>query len=463
MHRSTLVPFVAGLFAVLLAVFIVTSLIEAGPVAAGTGADTVGTGITGASGLTGTDDVRAQEWWLSQLSAPQAWSTSKGAGVTVAVLSTGVSSSQPDLAGDVITGPDYTESGRFPGGPYWGVIGTAVASVIAGHGHGRGEDSGIIGIAPAAKILSVRVNLEYNAPLNPTTSITQRPPGAIADGIMYAANHGAKVIDLPLDPGTFGLAGDSAAAGGSQAEQAAVRYALAKGVVLVAPSGDNGVNLDQVNYPAAYPGVIAVGAVGRDGQAASFTSEHSYVTLSAPGVDLTAATMLPDGAAGYVPGYAPISTTAVASGMVAGVAALMWSRYPDLTPSGGSRALPESATGPAAIVNADRAVQDAAVLARTTSPAPAPSPTPHPVKPHPSAHAAPVIHKAPPPAASGTLARTILRDAVFAATALILLVIGLLLISWSLRRRTKVPHGHGVREQRRQARGAAEPAEAATS
>jgi hypothetical protein len=450
MHRSTLVPFVAGLFAVLLAVFIVASLIEAGPVAAGTGADTFGTGVNGASGLTGTDDVRAQEWWLSQLSAPQAWSTSKGAGVTVAVLSTGVSPSQPDLAGDVITGPDYTESGRFPGGPYWGVIGTAVASVIAGHGHGHGDDSGIIGIAPTAKILSVRVNLEYNDPLNATTAITQRLPGAIADGIVYAANHGAKVIDLPLDPGTFGLAGDSAAAGGSQAEQAAVRYALAKGAVLVAPSGDNGVNLDQVNYPAAYPGVIAVGAVGRDGQAASFTSEHSYVTLSAPGVDLTAATMLPDGAAGYVPGYAPISTTAVASGMVAGVAALIVSRYPDLTPSQVARALHEGATGAAGTVNAVRAVHAAAVLAGATSVKP---PVTKPVKPRPVTRPAPVRHKAAPRPAAATsgsaVASKVLKDAVFGAVALVLLLVGLVLMTWSLRRRTRTPHGQGVREQRR--------------
>jgi hypothetical protein len=454
MHRSTLVPFVAGLFAVLLAAFIVASLIEAGPVAAGTGANTAGTGVTGAigtSGLTGTDDVRAQEWWLSELSAPQAWGISKGTGVTVAVLSTGVSPSQADLADDVITGPDYTESGRFLGGPYWGIIGTAVASVIAGHGHGAGDDSGIIGIAPAAKILSVRVNLEYNDPLNATTAITQRLPGAIADGIVYAANHGAKVIDLPLDPGTFGLAGDSAAAGGGEAEQAAVRYALAKGAVLVAPSGDNGVNLDQVNYPAAYPGVIAVGAVGRDGRTASFTSEHSYVTLSAPGVDLTTATMLPDGAAGYVPGYAPISTTAVSSGMVAGVAALIVSRYPDLTPSQVTRALHEGATGAASTVNALRAVHAAALLTGATSVKP---PVTKPVKPRPVTRPAPVRHQAAPrPAAttsgSGALASRVLRDAVFGAVALILLLVGLVLMTWSLRRRTRTPHGHGVREQRR--------------
>src|ERR1700677_118206 len=292
-HGGTLVPFVAGVFAVLLAGFI-----AAQPVLAGTGAVTA-TVETGATGADGTDAGRAHECWVSGLGVWQAWHVSHGAGVTVAVLSPGVSPAQPDLSGDVAAGPDYIESGRVIGGPYWGLCGTAVASIIAGHGHGTGDNSGIMGIAPAAKILSVQVTLEYNDPLNATTAITQRLPQAIADGIVYAANHGAKVIDLPLDPGTFGLAGDGAAAGGSPAELSAVRYALSKGAVLVAPAGDNGETWDQVNYPAAYPGVVAVGAVSRDGQLASFSSSHSYVTLTAPGAELMTATMVPDQTAGY--------------------------------------------------------------------------------------------------------------------------------------------------------------------
>ena len=71
--------------------------------------------------------------------------------------------SHPDLTGTVITGPDYTGSGRAPGSPYWGVEGTAVAGIIAGHGdHGSW---GVVGVAPDAKILSVRVTLEFNDPL----------------------------------------------------------------------------------------------------------------------------------------------------------------------------------------------------------------------------------------------------------------------------------------------------------
>jgi Subtilase family len=445
-HRGTLVPIVAGLFAVLVA-----ALVVAGPVVAGPAAIV-------AHGSTGTAEVRGQEWWLSSLDVPSAWHVSKGAGVTVAVLSTGVSPSQPDLAGDVTTGPDYSASGRVPGGPYWGVVGTAVASVIAGHGHGTGDNSGIIGIAPSAKILSVRVTLEYNDPLNGTPAITQQLPGAIADGIVYAADHGAKVIDLPLDPGTFGLAGDSAGAGGSAAEQSAVKYALAKGAVLVAPAGDNEAISDQVNYPAAYPGVIAVGAVTRDDSIASFSSRHSYVSLTAPGVDLMAASMLPAQGAGYVPGYAPISTTSAASGLVAGVATLVVSKYPQLMPGQVAQALRSSATGATATVNAAGALHAASLLVPSPKPA-APKPVPAPPNPvQPPAAGA--------PAASHTTAATLvhrwLRDIVLGLCALtLLLAIGALVTRVRTRRKHGVvdhtaPKGaaqggqaHGQHEQRK--------------
>lgn len=280
--------------------------------------------------------IRAQEWWLTGLQVTHAWQSSMGAGVTVAVLGSGVATAQPDLAGDVTAGPDYSASGRQPGGPFWGVNGTAAAVIIAGHGHGAGGASGIIGIAPAARILSIRVTLEFNDPLNSDRAITRRLPNAIADGIMYAVDHGARVIDLPLDPGTLGLtgSGDPAAAGGSAAEQAAVAYALGKNVVLVAPAGDDGQGADIVNYPAAYSGVIAVGAVGRNGRLAPFSSRHSYVSLTAPGVDLIAA--------GPSDGYVRISSTSMASGIVAGVAALVLSKFPHLTVSQVTLALTES-------------------------------------------------------------------------------------------------------------------------
>ncbi|HEX5289430.1 MAG TPA: S8 family serine peptidase, partial [Streptosporangiaceae bacterium] len=175
------------------------------------------------------------------------------------------------------------------------------------------------------KILSVRVSLEFNDPLNSTRAIARRLPDAIASGIIYAVNHGARVIDLPLDPGTAGLTGQGspAAAGGSPAEKAAVAYALRKNVVLVAPAGDDGQGPDLTDHPAAYTGVIAVGAIARNGRLAPFSSRHSYVSLTAPGVRLAAAVPPDD--------YARISSTSTSSGMVAGVAALIRSRFPHLS------------------------------------------------------------------------------------------------------------------------------------
>ncbi len=254
-----------------------------------------------------TPVTRTDQWWLSTLHVPAALRAAPeaGKGVTVAVLSTGVDAKHQDLAGSVTEGPDFSKTGRTQGGPYWGEEGTAVASLIAGHGHGPGGTEGITGVAPGAKILSVQVTLEYDDPLNSDAAVTRNLPAAIAAGIRYAVGHGATVIALPLDPAALEAApsGDPAA-GGSAAERAAVSFALAHNVVLVAPAGDNGAATDSVNYPAAYPGVIAVGATARSGQLAPFTNTGSYVTLTAPGSGATpdqAGFRRPDGRSGRWP------------------------------------------------------------------------------------------------------------------------------------------------------------------
>ncbi len=274
------------------------------------------------------DQVRDQQWWLGALHVRTAWESSKGSGVTVAVLDTGVAPAQPDLAGSVTTGPDYTASGRKAGGPFWGIHGTAVASLIAGHGHGANKADGIIGVAPAAKILSVRVTVESGDPLLANGSIAAGLPGAIAKGIRYAVAQGVGVIDLPLDPAA--LAG--ATPGGSTAERDAVAYALSKNVVLVAPGGDGGF-AGAVNYPAAYPGVISVGAFDQAFTKATFSSRKSYVTLTAAGDGVDAATPS---------GYAMLHSTGAASAVVAGMVALIRAQFPTLTPAQVTSALTQS-------------------------------------------------------------------------------------------------------------------------
>jgi len=389
----------------------------------------------GAQGMT-----RATEWWLTGLNVPQAWraAPAEGKGVIVAVLSTGVDAAHPDLAGDVTMGPDYCDSGRTAASPFWGYEGTAVASLLAGHGHGGGGGTdGITGVAPGARILAVQVTLEYNDPLNSDTAITRRLPAAIAAGIRYAVARGASVIALPLDPGTLGpaSAGDPAAAGGSPAERAAVSYALAHGVVLIAPAGDNGAGTGTVNYPAAYPGVLAVGATTRDGRLAPFTSRRSYVALTAPGSGMTVAD--PDG------GYATLASTDMSAALTAGVAALIRSRFPLLTVAEVAGALERGARPPgmhpapgsgrgaldAAGALAAAATIAAARAATATTPRPA-APAP---APRPSAH-----HTAARQAGPGNLAGSVLRDAVIAALALIAALACALALTASRRRRTQL-------------------------
>jgi subtilisin family serine protease len=396
--------------------------------------------------------ARDQEWWLGSLHVTQAWQQSEGSGVIVAVLGTGVDASYPGLAGSVITGPDYTGSaswGRRPGRPYWGVEGTAVAGIVAAHERGWG----LVGVAPAAKILSVRVTLEFNDPLASDQAISQRLPDAIAAGIRYAADHGARIIDLPLDPGTLGLTdnGDPGAAGGSPAERAAIAYAVTKGIVLVAPAGDDGRGPGIVNYPAAYPGVIAVGAIGRTGQLASFSSRRSYPSLTAPGVSLVAAAQ-PDG-------YGTISSTSTASGIVAGVAALVLSRFPHLTvaqvtqaliestattaPGTGLPPLPARSAGGAGYgtVDAIRAVDIAAIITSASQPRQAaPTAVPHQPARQPVA--------SPRRPAASSLAGSVLRDAVAAVCVLIVLLVVALLVARSRRNR-----GRGGAADRKRTRG----------
>jgi S-adenosylmethionine hydrolase len=407
---------------------------------------------------TAAGPTRAGEWWLTALEVPAAWhdAPARGAGVTVAVLSTGVDAGHPDLTGSVTTGPDFSRTGREPGGPYWGAEGTAVASLIAGHGHGPGRDDGITGVAPGARILSVQVTLEYDDPLNSDAAVTGRLTAAIAEGIRYAVSHQAKVIALPLDPGTLGspASGDPAAAGGSTAELAAVRYAVAHDVLLIAPAGDNGAGTGTVNYPAAYPGVIAVGATGRDGQLSAFTNDGPYVALTAPGSGVTppgpgAGSAMTDPAAGLLVaapcgGYQSLASTDMSSALAAGVAALIRGRYPRLTAAEVTRALEEgSAVPPAArsgpgqataakagwghgALDAATALTAAAAIAAAQpapgsvrTPAPSPASTPKTSK-----AVSPVPARTPRPAARGradpgAAIRSVLLDLVLAASGVI--------------------------------------------
>ncbi|MFF4296051.1 type VII secretion-associated serine protease mycosin [Streptomyces vinaceus] len=283
--------------------------------------------VAAGAGPAAADTIRDRQWGLTALRAEEAWGTTQGAGVTVAVLDTGVDATHPDLSGQVLDGADLIGMGAGRGDRDWARHGTAMAGIIAGHGHGGNRRQGVLGIAPQAKILPVRVILEEGDPGR--AKARENKGGALAEGIRWAADHGADVINLSLGD-------DSDSAHHEAAEDEAVQYALGKGVVVVASAGNGGRQGDHTSYPAAYPGVIAVTAVDRGGRKAPFSTSNWYATVSAPGVDVVIA----DPDRSYYEGWG----TSAASAFVSGAAALVKAAHPDLSPAQIKRLLEATAS-----------------------------------------------------------------------------------------------------------------------
>jgi subtilisin family serine protease len=259
----------------------------------------------------------------AQLDLAAAHAVSTGQGVTVAVLDTGVNARLPGLRGKVTAGPQFITGGTIAG---WGVHGTEMASCV-------------LHVAPGAHVLGIRV-------------ITDRGQGKahsrdpIASGIDYAVAHGAKVISMSIGSSSGGFSSYD------RRQAAAVQNAVAHGVVVVASSGNNGgpataflaegsgsTGQDDESLPAMFTPVIAVGAVGANGERASFSTVHAYVSVSAPGVSVPALS---------VNGTPTTSTgTSPAGALVAGVAALIVARHPGLAPFQVAEAMESTARHPA--------------------------------------------------------------------------------------------------------------------
>ncbi len=285
------------------------------------------------AGAAAADGIRDnQQWVLDMLNAETAWSVTRGSGVTVAVIDSGVDPDVSDLEGSVITGPDYTGVNTSSASQNWGVHGTWMASLIAGHGHDGGL-SGVIGIAPEARILSIRAIPDRSDPhygkyeREPETVIQQ----SLANGIAYAVAHGARVISMSI--------GYSAPSGTVRNE---LQKAYDRGVVVIASAGNSGGPAAghggeaPESFPANYPGVISVGAVKPSGAVAGFSSDNLSVQVAAPGVSVPAQGR--DGQYWWVSGTSP------ACALVAGVAALIESRYPGLAPDLVATALTSTTT-----------------------------------------------------------------------------------------------------------------------
>jgi type VII secretion-associated serine protease mycosin len=254
---------------------------------------------------TPNDPDYPQQWGMAKVQAPAAWDATTGErqAVTVAVIDTGVDLTHPDLAPHLVPGVDFikaADKGRDGNGH-----GTHVAGVI---GAVANNGQGVAGMNWGARVMPVRV-------------MSADGSGAdvdIADGIRWAADNGAKVLNLSL--------------GGydnSETIRTAVDYAIGKGCLVVAAMGNDASS--EPAYPAASPGVLAVGATNQQDERASFSNSGSWMSVSAPGVGIfstlpTYATKIP-----HKKPYGPLSGTSMAAPLVAGLASLVWSRHPEWT------------------------------------------------------------------------------------------------------------------------------------
>ncbi|MDQ7092367.1 S8 family serine peptidase [Desulfosporosinus sp. PR] len=248
-----------------------------------------------------TDSLYPQQWGLTKIEAQKAWNLGfTGNGITVAVVDTGVDLNHPDLKDNIL--PGYNAITGVTGGTTIqdnNGHGTHVSGIIAAEANGIG----VVGVAYQAKILPVK-------------ALTKQGEGTddcIADGITWAADHSAKIINLSL---------------GSDSEsdvlKEALQYAADKGCLIVAAGGNLEDNLTTISYPAADPLVLAVTATDSNDQIASFSLPGPQAGLAAPGVNI---------ASDYwqnSSGYASLDGTSMASPFVAGAAALVWSAHPDL-------------------------------------------------------------------------------------------------------------------------------------
>lgn len=243
------------------------------------------------------------DWYVDQTRLSEAHALSRGNGTVVGVVDTGVDETHPQLEGRVLQGATVTDEGVETDGAHdTNGHGTAMAGLIAA---GHSVDTPLVGVAPQAEILPVRVEPDADGVLDHKL---------VYKGVRWAIDHGARVVNLSL-------AGHPTAT--SEWKSELLHYAIAHDVLIVAAVGNKDDGYDTVGEPAAIPGVIAVSGLARDGGLWSGSVMGDSVVLCAPAEDLPH--IRRDGE------VKPASGTSAASALVSGVAALVISRYPDAT------------------------------------------------------------------------------------------------------------------------------------
>jgi subtilisin family serine protease len=255
------------------------------------------------------------QWWFDTWQLSAVWAAgARGQGMLIAEIDTGVNAALPELAPEVLPGKDFGDpalDGRTDHQLDAFGHGTAMASLMVA----RPDQYGISGAAPAAKLLPIAV------PIRGTDDAPTVGTDRVPQAIRWATDHGANVISLSLG-GQRNPARDQLPC--PQEEQNAITYAIGKGTVVVAASGNAGQQGSPVEDPGVCLGVVSVGAVDANGTVANFSSRHPYLTVTAPGVAIPSL--------GRVPGSAYIGNgTSQATALTAAAIALVWSKYPTLT------------------------------------------------------------------------------------------------------------------------------------
>jgi membrane-anchored mycosin MYCP len=249
----------------------------------------------------GGENIKSTPWSLQRVLLDELWSEATGKGVEVAVIDTGVdkgnSQIRPALSGG---GEDFV--GKSNGTTDVNGHGTRVAGIIAAQ---KTSGTGFSGIAPDAKILPLR----YTGSEDPKK---QGNSETMSKAIRYAASKGVDVINI---------SSDTVAKKPNAGLEAAINAAVAKDILVVAAAGNDGANGKLENtYPAAYDGVLAVGASDRNNERAFFSQSGRFVDVAAPGVGMVST--VPKG------GQCSADGTSFSAPYVAGVAALMYEKYP---------------------------------------------------------------------------------------------------------------------------------------
>ncbi|MEU1479254.1 type VII secretion-associated serine protease mycosin [Streptomyces sp. NPDC001668] len=254
-----------------------------------------------------SDIIKGTPWSLQRIVLDQLWQDTRGKGVKVAVIDTGVDTVNAQLKGGaVIDGTDYLHKGGTGKIDPTVGHGTKVAGIIAAR---KLEGTGFIGLAPEATIIPIRQNDDKGS----------GNVGTMMQAIIWAADHGASIINISQDTASkMNPTVDTAF-------RNAIKYAQDKhDVLIVAAAGNNGADgRTQKTYPAAYPGVLAVAASDRNNARAPFSQSGSFVGVAAPGIDMVST--VPVG------GHCVDQGTSFAAPYVSGVAALIRAKHPEWT------------------------------------------------------------------------------------------------------------------------------------